>query len=112
MAQEYLDLLTAFINQKTLECLNGVQYECKHFFSGAALYVDGRITLTLTPVGLALKLPDVTKDELFAKKSAVPLRYFPNAPIKKDYVLFPKGIDTNTRTLRKYITESVEYVLS
>ena len=33
-----------------------VTIECKHFFSGAAAYADGRIFMTPTTVGLALKL--------------------------------------------------------
>jgi len=53
------------------------------------LSAEGRICLSLTPVGLALKLPPETKERLLADSQAEPLRYFPNGPIKKDYALFP-----------------------
>ncbi len=112
MAKEYLDKLSAFIDKATADCFDGVRLECKHFFSGAALYSDERICISLTPVGLALKLPEKTKIRLLKNKTAVPLRYFPKAPIKKDYVLFPKGIEKGGRALHKYVKESIEYTLT
>ncbi len=63
--------------------------ECRHFFSGGAVYRDGKIVATLTPVGLAFKIPAEIHDELLDSGLATPLRYFPNAPVKKNYVLFP-----------------------
>ncbi len=113
MAKEYLDKLSAFIDKTMADCLDGVQLECRHFFSGAALYADDRICISLTPVGLALKLPEETRNRLLTNKIVVPLKYFPNGPIKKDYVLFPDGIrNTGNEDLDKYVKESVEYVLT
>lgn len=63
--------------------------ECRHFFSGAAAYRDGAIIATLTPVGLAFKVPATVHDQILGAGRAVPLRYFPNAPIKRNYVVFP-----------------------
>jgi TfoX/Sxy family transcriptional regulator of competence genes len=62
--------------------------ECRHFFSGAALYRNGTIVASLTPVGLAFKVPVEVHDELLDSGLASPLRYFPGAPIKRNYVLF------------------------
>ncbi|MEE8388612.1 MAG: hypothetical protein V3R65_08555, partial [Acidiferrobacterales bacterium] len=84
----------------------------KHFFSGAALYAEERICISLTPVGLAIKLPEKTKEKLLKNNKAVPLRYFPRSPIKKDYVLFPGGVATGGKILHKYVKESIEYVLT
>lgn len=69
--------------------------ECRHFFSGAAVYRDGAIVASLTPVGLAFKVPDDVRDRLLDSGRAAPLRYFPEAPIKQHYVLFadPGAID-------------------
>ena len=86
--------------------------ECKHFFGGAVLYVDERICISLTPVGLALKLPEETRNRLLRDKKAIPLRYFPKAPIKKDYVLFPNGIERGGKALHKYVKQSIEYALA
>ena len=67
-------------------------FECRHFFSGAAAYRDGAIVATLTPVGLAFKVRTEIRDELLAGGSATELRYFDNSPIKRDYVLFPEAV--------------------
>lgn len=112
MAKEYLDKLSAFIEKATADSFEDVDLECRHFFSGAALYADGKICISLTPVGLALKLPEETKDRLLKIESAVPLRYFPKGPIKKDYVLFPDGIEKGGKALYRYVQESVKYALT
>jgi len=63
--------------------------ECRHFFSGAAVYRGGAIAATLTPVGLAFKVSDQVRDDLLGSGRAVALRYFPTGPVKRHYVLFP-----------------------
>ena len=64
---------------------------CRHFFSGAAAYRSGAIVATLTPVGLAFKVPAAVRDDLLQRAVAAELRYFPDAPVKRDYVLFASG---------------------
>ena len=112
MAKEYLDKLSTFIEKATSNGFNCMHLECKHFFSGAALYAEGRICISLTPVGLALKLPEETKIGLLKNKKALPLRYFPKGPIKIDYVLFPDGIEKGGKALHKYVKESIAYTLT
>lgn len=84
--------------------------ECKRFFGGAAAYVDGRIFMTLTPVGLALKLAPSDRVLLHAK-GAGPLQYFPNAPIKKDYVLLPDGLAEDEAGLAPFFARSLSFVV-
>ncbi len=62
--------------------------KCRHFFSGAAVYRDGDIIASLTPVGLAFKVSNDIRTKLLNNGRAIPLRYFPNSPVKKNYVLF------------------------
>jgi hypothetical protein len=62
--------------------------ECRHFFSGAAAYRDGSIAASLTPVGLAFRVKAEIREYLLDSERVSPLRYFPNSPIKRDYVLF------------------------
>lgn len=81
-------------------------------FSGAALYAEGRICISLTPAGLAIKLPEETKDDLFLKRTAVPLRYFPEGPVKKEYALFPGDAPQSSVALHGYVRQSIEYVLT
>ncbi len=85
--------------------------ECKHFFSGAAAYANGRIFMTLTTVGLALKLPQDSR-ELLIGNGARPLRYFPKGPIKKDYVVVPKVLTDDEETLASWIRESIRFALT
>jgi TfoX/Sxy family transcriptional regulator of competence genes len=82
--------------------------ECKHFFSGAAAYVNGRIFMTLTTAGLALKLPQDSR-ELLMGNGARPLRYFPKGPIKKDYVLVPRALVNDEARLAPRIRESIRF---
>lgn len=92
--------------------IKGVKLECKHFFSGAAVYANGRICMSLTTVGFALKLPEELRNTLVKGQGAKPLRYFPKGPIKKDYVVLPKAMLKETKTLRNLARTSVKYVLS
>jgi hypothetical protein len=112
MAKEYLEKLSAFIEKAAAEISEDIHLECKHFFSGAALYVEERICISLSPVGLALKLPEATKSKLLKNNKAIPLRYFAKGPIKKDYVLFPDGIGKGGKALHKFANESIQYALT
>lgn len=81
MAKAYLERLDALLAPVARDLPPEAALEIKHFFSGAAAYAQGRICITLTPVGLALKLPEAARGRL-AKAGATPLRYFPKGPIK------------------------------
>jgi len=87
--------------------LNAV--ECKRFFGGAAAYVDDRIFMTLTSVGLALKLPENDR-ALLMTIGAKPLRYFSKAPIKKEYVILPHGTAKDDVALAALVKKSVSFV--
>jgi len=112
MAKEYLEQLSPFVEKATSSYSNELKLECKHFFSGAALYANEKICISLTPVGLAMKLPEPAREKLLKNKKAVPLRYFPESPVKKGYVLFPKGIEKGGKFLQAHVRESIEYVLT
>jgi len=111
MAKEYYENLISFIEEALPDGFNN-GLECKHFFSGAALYADDRICISLTPVGLALKLPEKTRNRLLKSGKVLPLRYFPKGPVKTGYVLFPSGTKKGGKTLHKYVKESIEYALT
>ena len=112
MAKVYFENLAAFVGEAASDLSSNVNLECKHFFSGAALYAEERICMTLTPVGLAMKLPEAKIDNLLRNDKAIPLRYFPEGPIKRGYALFPGGVAEVNETLHGYLKESVEFVLT
>ena len=88
-----------------------VTIDCKRFFSGAAAYADGRIFMSLTPVGLAVKLAQPDKEALM-RMGGTALRYFPKAPVKKAYVVVPENLAANTDLLKPWLARSVSYVLT
>ncbi|MFV1997468.1 MAG: TfoX/Sxy family protein [Acidiferrobacterales bacterium] len=112
MAKVYLDQLSIIMKQATRRRFKDVDLECKHFFSGAAVYADGRICISLTPVGFAIKLPDKSRNMLLKDKGVKHLRYFPKGPIKKDYIVLPKELLEDTKVLRRWVKESIEYALT
>ena len=112
MAQIYLDKLSNMMAEIASEISQLKDLEIKHFFSGAAAYVDGRIFLSLTPAGFALKLPDGLRKELTRDKGAKYLRYFPKSPIKKNYVVLPMKILDDKDMLYFWVEKSIEYVLT
>ena len=110
MAQPYfrkLDILLRTLGQHELDTSDIL---CKHFFSGAALYYRGNIFCSLTPVGLAFKLAEQDRAMLFRDGAAQPLRYFPKAPVKKEYVLLPETMLEQPSAVSGYLRKSIEYL--
>ena len=108
MAKAQLEALQALVDRIVAEQHFAGAIECKHFFSGAAAYFDGHIFMTLTPAGLALKLPEAERAQLVAL-GAVPLRYFPKAPIKKDYVILPDNVVSEDAALARWARASISF---
>jgi len=88
MAKEYLEKLADLISDLKIDGKINAKIEIKHFFSGAALYVNGKICASWSPAGLAFKLPESEVTELIELGQAKPLKYFPKGNIKKGYALF------------------------
>ena len=112
MAKEYLDQLSAIMKQATARRFKNVNLEYKHFFSGAAVYANGRICISLTPVGFAIKLPEKSRNVLLKEKGTKSLRYFPRGPIKKDYVVLPGTMVNDMNLLRSWVKITIEYALT
>ena len=110
MAEPFLAALSAKITALDLPTADEVQLESRHFFSGAALYANGRICASLTPAGFGLKLPVKVRERLINDGDGHELRYFENAPIKKDYVALSKSISEDPRALRSLVELSIAYV--
>ena len=106
MVAAHLDALRSLLAAVSPKLDREVVTECKHFFSGAAAYANGRIFMSLTSVGLALKLPAEPQAEL-TRRGAKPLRYFPQGPIKKDYVVVPDEIVRDAGALAPWVAKSI-----
>ena len=110
MAKGYLEKLSELMTRATAGKFKNVDLECKHFFSGAAVYANGRICMTLTPIGFAVKLLEDSRTALMSDRGAKQLRYLPEGPVKKDYVVLPEAMLKDMRTLRHWLKVSIEYV--
>ena len=110
MAQPYLDQLTKRLREWKVAKPRGVALECRHFFSGAALYANGSIVASLTPAGLALKLPEAKSKELFRYRKATRLRYFANGPVKKSYVVLSEKVASNKTEVGALLRSSIRFV--
>lgn len=108
MVASYLEALQSLLGRVGPNAEPSAAITCKHFFAGAAAYADGRIFMTWTPIGLALKLPQASRDA-WLEKGATALRYFPNGPIKKQYIVVPGTLHQDEALLAPLVRESIGF---
>jgi TfoX/Sxy family transcriptional regulator of competence genes len=111
MARPYLEELSKLIVGLNLPNSEEYDIECKHFFSGAALYVNGKIFASLSPAGLGLKLPEDTKSRLIEEGDGAELRYFEKSPVKKEYVALSQVVQDDKERLNSLLSQSINYVI-
>ncbi len=105
MAKVYYEQLNDLIGDLKLSEIVESSIEIKHFFSGAALYLNGVICSSLSPMGLAFKLSEAEVNKLIKSGKAHPLKYFPNGNFKKGYVLF-KSPELTSKKWENYFKKS------
>ncbi len=110
MAKEYYEKLSSLLMELDIEMDVTKPMEVKHFFNGAALYVNKTICAAWSPVGLAFKLPDPEAEVLINNGMAIPLKYFPKGHVKKGYVLFENPDDKEPKQWKKYFISSAAQV--
>lgn len=86
MGEEQIGFARFFTDSMAYEII--LRMEVKHFFSGAALYVNATICASWSPVGLAFKLPDREVASLISNGGAKPLQYFPKPILAIERKLF------------------------
>ena len=86
-----------------------IELRFKPMFGGIGAYADGRMCMSLSDVGLALKLSDEDHARLLKLKGAKPLRYEPNSPPSKSYVVVPTAMLTDRKLLREWIGRSAAF---
>jgi len=109
MAKEYFEKLSSLIHELNIEDQIDLPIEVKHFFSGAALYVDGKMCASWSPGGLAFKLSEDDVSQLIDKGKAKPLKYFPKGNIKKGYALFDNPERREPSNWTSYFLKAVQY---
>ena len=111
MAEPYLTLLAQIVDRLGPLQVGGAKLESRHFFSGAALYANGKIFALLSPAGFAIKLPADRRRSLIEEGKGTEFRFFPNGPIKREYVALSEAIIADDESLRELIALGVDYAL-
>ena len=111
MAEPYLERLSQIVARLGPSSAEGVILETKHFFSGAALYANGRICASLSPAGFAVKLPAEVRSGLISERRGKEFRFFANGPIKRQYVALSDSVFQDEEMLQKYIDIGVRYAV-
>lgn len=112
MAKIYLEKLSNLVAKLKLEEKIVPTIEIKHFFSGAALYINGTLCASWSSAGLAFKLPESEVTELISSGKAKPLKYFPQGHVKKGYALFYKPDGEKPQKWEKYFLTAADQVQS
>ncbi len=112
MKNKYLETITMLLKQARSRLAATHKLEFKNVFGAVAGYVDGKIFISCGKFGVALRLPPDMLDTLFQAKEAKHLKYFPNGHVKKEYVVLSKRMLENKHQLKKFVDESIKYVLS
>ena len=110
MAKKYLEKLTKLFEKINSKKIDNTKFEIKHFFNGAAVYVNKKICISLSQVGSAIKLPEKLRNELMKEKGTKPLCYFSKGHIKKEYVILPRRMINDKKLLRQLIKKRFEYI--
>ena len=73
-------------------------------FGGIIAYVEGKPFASLSDVGLALKCAGATHAALLGVPGAARLRYEPDSPESKTYVVVPEAMLADAGALRVWIS--------
>ncbi len=111
MAEPYLERLSQIVARLGPVSARSVTLETKHFFSGAALYANGRICASLSPAGFAVKLPADIRSGLINERKGKEFRFFAKGPIKREYVALSDSVIQDEDMLQKLIDMSVSYAV-
>lgn len=110
MAKEYWEKLSRLVEELNLEAEMALAFQTRHFFSGAAIYINGTMCASWSPVGLAFRLPEAEVVKLIRSGRARPLQYFPNGRVKKGYALFEAPDLREQDQWKKYFIEAARLV--
>lgn len=112
MAEPYLTRLAQIVDQLGPLPAAGATLESRHFFSGAALYANGKICASLSPAGFAVKLPADTGRSLIEQGKGREFRFFASGPVKREYVALSESTVADEESIRELIGLSVDHALS
>lgn len=111
MAKVYLEKLSQLISDLDIDDEVSAELEVKHFFSGAALYVNKVICVSWSPGGLAFKLPESEVNNLLSSGKAKPLKYFEKGHVKEGYAMFENPESSKRVPWKRYFLKAIDHAL-
>jgi len=96
MAEPYLERLSQITARLEPVLTGNLKLETKHFFSGAAVYANGKICASLSPTGFAVKLPAEVRSRLI--NEGIQMQEVQRVGYRVD----PKTVD---REFKKFLTQ-------
>jgi hypothetical protein len=109
---EFLTQLQGELKRVHPKLAGSRRLEFKHYFGAAAGYVDGRIFVSCGEFGTALKLPPDPLARLWREPGVMPLKYFPNGHVKKEYAVIPRRIIEDRVRFRSLVGKSIRHAAS
>lgn len=91
--------------QKKMEAAmpSDVVWRFRPMFGGIGVYANDKMCVSLSDVGLAVKLSGDAHAELLKRRGAKPLQYEPGAPVSKTYVVVPDAVLADRRQLGHWL---------
>ena len=108
---EYLNRLQDELKQACPKLVTTRRLEFRNCFGAVAAYVDGKIFVSHGKFGIALRLPPDTLKRLSREPDVLPLKYFPNGHVKKEYAIIPKRIIDQRARFRGLVAKSIQHAL-
>ena len=91
--------------QKKMEAAmpSNVVWRFKPMFGGIGVYANDKMCVSLSDIGLAVKLAGDEYAALLKLKGAKPLQYEPGAPVSKTYVVVPQTMLSEPKALAHWL---------
>lgn len=91
--------------QKAMETAapTNVVWRYRPMFGGIGVYANDRMCVSLSDIGLAVKLNDASRADLLKLKGAKLLQYEPSMPPSKTYVVVPDAMLKDAKALGRWL---------
>jgi len=86
-----------------------IDWRFKPMFGGIGVYANDKMCVSLSDIGLAVKLGPADQDALLKLKGAKRLQYEPSLPPSKTYIVVPDALLADRKTLRHWLAVSAAH---
>ncbi|MEI9994135.1 MAG: TfoX/Sxy family protein [Rhizomicrobium sp.] len=97
--------------QKAMEAAMpaGIDWRFRPMFGGIGVYANDRMCVSLSDIGVAVKLPPREQETLLALEGARRLQYEPAMPPSKTYIVVPDAMLSDRKTLGHWLAVSASH---